>query len=340
MNKIKFTFIILVFTISHTWSQFPAHVDSVYTFMKYNSIHTNYANWTVVDSVFKTKISAAKNLDDTMNCFVYVLENLNDVHSYLILNNKSWGYYKASEDENFSRKVRDLYALAIKTLNTVKIQLLPDHIGYIRVPGFSIYGVDNVNYYSQALRDSVNRLIEQKATKFILDLRLNSGGNLYPMIAGLSTFLGNKPVGYSIDSNDSIVSTWEVKNGNFYMRDYQLTSIADNKYKMEKCPLVILTSPLTASSGAMNAIVFKGRGNVKFIGEPTASGYTTSNGYFQFAPNFTVNFATNFVADRNKNIYKDNVVPDVYYEKPYNFDDIRKDSTVLFSIDWLKKCKK
>jgi len=63
----------------------------------------------------------------------------------------------------------------------------------------------------------------------------------------------------------------------------------------------------------MTAIAFKGRSNTIFIGEPTADGYTTSTVYFQFSPNLTMNFATNYVADRNMTIYKSSVNPDILY---------------------------
>ncbi len=85
----------------------------------------------------------------------------------------------------------------------------------------------------------------------------------------------------------------------------------------------------------MVAIAFKGRPNTYFIGEPTADGYTTSNGYFQFASNLTLNFATNYVADRNKNIYKTTVNPDLAIHHGNNFDNLLNDAKVKVAIKWM-----
>jgi len=86
----------------------------------------------------------------------------------------------------------------------------------------------------------------------------------------------------------------------------------------------------------MTAIAFKGRPNTYFIGEPTAKGYTTSNGYFQFAFNLTLNFATNFVADRNKIIYKESVKPDLLIYRGENFYDLGKDKKIMEALKWLR----
>jgi carboxyl-terminal processing protease len=85
----------------------------------------------------------------------------------------------------------------------------------------------------------------------------------------------------------------------FILGGYQTTDIKVEPIpNLTKIPIVVIIGPVTKSAGSMLAIAFKGRPNTFVIGEPTADGYTTSNGYFQFAPNLTLNFATNYVADR------------------------------------------
>ncbi len=45
---------------------------------------------------------------------------------------------------------------------------------------------------------------------WIVDLRWNSGGNMWPMIAGIGPLLGNGTYGYFIDENES---SWGYQNG-------------------------------------------------------------------------------------------------------------------------------
>jgi carboxyl-terminal processing protease len=121
------------------------------------------------------------------------------------------------------------------------------------------------------------------------------------------------------------------------MGGYQTTKITINpELRFENMPVVVLLGPVTKSSGSMTAIAFKNRPHTLFIGEPTADGYTTSNGYFSFSSNLILNFATNFVADRKMNVYKTTVNPDSYIYQGDNFENLLEDKKVKYAIKWLK----
>lgn len=78
------------------------------------------------------------------------------------------------------------------------------------------------------------------------------------MLSGLSVLLGNNIIGYETDINDSIVRTWEIKNGNFIIGGYQATNISTKlRPKFQSIPIVVLIGPVSKSSGSMMAIAFK-----------------------------------------------------------------------------------
>lgn len=158
------------------------------------------------------------------------------------------------------------------------------------------------------------------------------------MLAGLHALLGNQVIGYETDNLGTPVRKWEISEDNLFLEGYQVTQITDYCNKdLSTTPVVVLIGPLTASSGSMTAIAFKQRPNTVFVGEPTAVGYTTSNGYFQFAPNLTMNFATNFVADRNVNVYRTLVSPDKIIEGGDSFDHLMEDDKIITAMKWLKE---
>ncbi|MBK9727521.1 MAG: S41 family peptidase [Saprospiraceae bacterium] len=320
-----------------SFGQFPGSVDSLYSFIKSNSILRNKVDWKPIDHNFNYQITNSKNIQDTMKCFVSVLESLNDVHSQIYLKNQYFGHYPQFDDTTLAWII-PLNDKAILSTNQIYTSFLPNRIGYVRVPSFQVYDPKQINYSAQSLYDSINNIAVKKPKGFIIDLRLNGGGNIYPMLSGLSVLLGNNIIGYETDINDSIVRTWEIKNGNFIIGGYQATNISTKlRPKFQSIPIVVLIGPVSKSSGSMMAIAFKGRPNTYFIGEPTADGYTTSNGYFQFAPNLTLNFATNFVADRNKTVYKTVVNPDVIVHHGDNFEDLMKDEKIKLAIQWLTR---
>ncbi len=328
--------LIIVFKISVSlYGQFPGSTDSLYTFIKYNSILRNTVDWKSIDAHYKMNITNAKTLKDTMNCFVSVLEELNDVHSQIYLNNQYYGNYPHFHDTILTW-LKPLNDKSLFQTNQIRTEWLLDKIAYVQVPSFQVYDPTQINYYAQSLYDSIIQFNTKKIKGFILDLRLNGGGNIYPMLSGLSPFLDNQIIAYETDINDQISRTWEIKNGNFIIGGYQTTQISiDSTITLNQIPLVVLIGPVTKSSGSMTGIAFKKRPNTIFIGEPTADGYTSSNGYFQFAPNLNLNFATHYVADRNITIYKTNVNPDFTIYRGDDFDHLMQDEKIKAAIQWL-----
>jgi carboxyl-terminal processing protease len=222
----RFT-IILLFTLTHSISfgQLPVPVDSLYTFIKFNSIHRTRVDWELIDKSFYEQIQNAKSLNDTMNCFVTVLKNLNDVHSQIYLNNKFYGHYP-SFDDSVLVWLKPLNDKAISETNKIYSQNMEKGIGYIRIPAIQVFATEQINTFAQSLADSIRNLSKKSKKGIIIDLRLNGGGNIYPMLSGLSQLLGNQTVAYETDINDSITRTWEIKNGNFY-----IGRLPDNRHK-------------------------------------------------------------------------------------------------------------
>jgi carboxyl-terminal processing protease len=338
-SSMKRTIFILLMagSTSVLYGQFPVPVDSLYTFIKSNSILRNTVDWNSIDVTFHKKIKNAQSLQDTMKCFVTVLESLNDVHSQIYLNNQYFGHYPSFDDTTLAW-IKPINDKANLLTNQIHTEFLPDKIAYVRVPSFQVFDKLQINSYAQSLYDSIRKLAFNSAKGFIIDLRLNGGGNIYPMLSGLSLLLGNDTIGYETDIYGSITRVWEIKNGNFITGGYQTTDIsAELKSKFQSTPVVVLIGPVTKSSGSMVAIALKKRPNTIFIGEPTADGYTTSNGYFQFAPNLTLNFATNYVADRDMTIYRSTVNPDIAIYHGDNFEHLMEDAKIKAAMQWLTK---
>ncbi len=320
-----------------SFGQFPVPADSLYVFIRSNSILRNTVEWDQVDKTFREQIATAGSLKDTMNRFVAVLRSLNDVHSQIFLDNEYYGHYAGFEDSVLVW-LKPLNDRSIAGTNKIHTEIIGDEIGYIRVPSIQAFDQVQINGFAQSLADSIVKLSGRSKRGFIIDLRLNGGGNIYPMLSGLSLFLGDRVVGYETDIDDNVVRTWEMEDGNFVIGGYRATDVeVKQANELTTAPVVVLIGPVTKSSGSMVAIAFKGRPNTVFIGEPTADGYTTSNGYFQFAPNLVLNFATSYVADRDRNIYKTAVDPDVIVYRGDNFDDLPDDEKVKAAIRWLMK---
>lgn len=319
------------------FGQFPANVDSVYTFIKYNSVHRLEVDWQPIESEFAANIKSAATLDDTMRCFVDVLRALNDIHSQIFLNGQYYGHYPSFDDSVLAR-LKPLNDLANSETNHVTDTILKGQFAYVRVPGMQPWSGQAIDALAIELHENLKALAHEHPKGFIVDLRLNGGGNMYPMLTGLRSLLGTGIIGYETTPDDSIARVWEMRDGNFVIQGYRTTSLAeDSTINLDSIPVAVLIGPVTKSSGSATAIAFKGRPRTTFIGEPTADGYSTSNGYFQFAPNLIMNFATTFVADRKMTIYKRTVDPDITVILGDNFDDLVEDAKIKAAFEWLSR---
>ena len=319
-----------------SFSQLSVPPTDIYSFMKINSVFRDRIDWTATDAEFSKCLSASHSTNDTMNCLVKVLETLDDVHSHIMFNDQYYGFYHPIDDSIYQR-ILPLKEKSNARSGIIQTTLLDGNILYVLIPSINAYSHVDINRYGQALSDSICRYAT-KITGFIIDLRLNTGGNVYPMLAGLHALLGHQVIGYETDNVGTAIRKWEIAEDNLFLEGYQVTQITAQCNKdFSTTPVVVLIGPMTASSGSMTAIAFKQRPNTLFLGEPTADGYTTSNGYFQFAPNLTMNFATNFVADRHMNIYRTFVSPDRIVEGRDDFDHLMEDAKIIMAMKWLKE---
>jgi len=186
-------------------------------------------------------------------------------------------------------------------------------------------------------------LKENGITSCIIDLRLNGGGNMYPMLGGLSCFFHDGKIGSSVYANGEIQFNLIIKEDVFYFNNtngesWQMTFAKDScDARFENMPVVILLSYITASVGQVTAITFKQRPNTFFIGENTAFGYATGNNYYYFSQQLTMNLSTAFTTDATGNIYRETVLPDRYIISGDNFEDLNKDEKIKNALIWLDK---
>ena len=137
-------------------------------------------------------------------------------------------------------------------------------IALVKIPTFS--GNDEQGKkYAIALSSS----IPDNLTGAIIDLRGNTGGNMYPMIAAVQSFI---PEGIIINFKGR-KTNWGISLGAVLK-----TAGADPAPKID-CPVAILTDSLTASAGEATLLCFRGLSNVRTFGSPTA-GYASGNTSF------------------------------------------------------------
>jgi hypothetical protein len=333
-RKVKCLFLIVFCcTYSIVNAQMPDSVklvlDSSISLLQQYALHSNSTNWPVVKKTAYAKAATASTWNELAPAIAYLFEAVKDHHGWLSVEdtNLKWN---APYDPKFSIAVKDEIAKG----NRIVKKMLTGNIGYLRVPGMML-DTSQYNKKAQQLMDSLYALQRNGATKFIIDLRLNAGGTMLPMIAGLAALLGDGEFIGNADAGGRIENMSLLKNGNFSTADGGRATI-EMKHNLSSAAIAVLTSNLTGSAGECVAVAFKGRGHTKFIGEPTAGFTIGNNGHWIIEAKAGIVIAESAIVDRNKNIYYNNVQPDELIWGGDNFDDYLQDKKVQAALKWLK----
>ncbi|MBO9557561.1 MAG: hypothetical protein J7515_03115 [Caulobacter sp.] len=138
---------------------------------------------------------------------------------------------------------------------------------------------------------------------WIIDLRSNLGGNMWPMVAGLRPLVLPAPFGWFV-AGDGARTPWTFDRPNSTMGG---KPPAPGKARGE--PVAVLLGPQTASSGEMVAVALSGRPETRSFGAATA-GLTTANSPFLLSDDSRLLITTARVEDRAKTPVNGPISPD------------------------------
>ncbi|HKG06448.1 MAG TPA: S41 family peptidase [Pedobacter sp.] len=174
---------------------------------------------------------------------------------------------------------------------------------------------------------------ENQIKGWVVDLRQNTGGNMYPMIAGLGPLTGEGNLGYfiSMSHKKEAMYLWFYKKGGSGAASGTIVQLSKPySLKNKAVKVAVLIGPNTSSSGEMTAISFIGKKNARLFGTPSG-GFTTGNVSFKLADGSNLLLASSYTADRNKKSYKKKIMPDVQISNASGQDD----AVLKAAEDWL-----
>ena len=175
-------------------------------------------------------------------------------------------------------------------------------IPVVSLPHFSGNSSEGVKYASAVLS-----AIPDDIPGVVIDLRGNTGGNMYPMIAAVHRFLP--------DDGETLRFRTR-KRTQWIPLSYAVQVAGVEQLSSIECPVAILTDDHTASSGEATLICFKGLDYVSVFGAPTA-GYASANQPFPLPGGDRLVLTTGCDVSRTGELFCDDpIVPDVLTDTP------------------------
>lgn len=192
---------------------------------------------------------------------------------------------------------------------------IPEDIGYLSVPGFVGGDRQKSNIFSRSLQSQIKQQDNAELKGWIIDLTSNSGGNMWPMLAGLTPILGNNSLGQFV-TTDGSVTTWGAYNGRLLRNNTNtIYSVDSYKLKSKDLPIAVLTSKRTASSGEASLIALKALPNTRTFGE-NSCGQSTANKSYQLSTGDALILTVSVMADKHGNPYGSSIHADVSTLEP------------------------
>ncbi len=180
---------------------------------------------------------------------------------------------------------------------------------YVHLPEFSGSSSQGKRYANTLY----HKLTSKTYKGIIIDLRNNLGGDIGPMLAGVSPVVPNGKLFEIVNSaNKSTSVTFQGSVTNNMGTKIDLGKVK----KITGIPVAVILNRWTASSGELTALALENNPNVKTFGGNSA-GYTSINDTYTMYNGAQVNITAEKVKKNNGRIlFNNKIKPDVQTNKP------------------------
>ena len=297
-------------------------LDEALHLMQKNYYKKDSVRWEPLIKTAKDLLEQSSNCENAYKTVQWCFDQIKEEHSFIMPPDKASIY---SGNVNATKIPSSAKPLS----GPISHEFIERDIAYINVPWISTTDEAICTRYADSIQSLIKTFDQHGVNKWIIDLRKNTGGNCWPMLAGLGPLLGNGIHGYFVSSKENIPISY--KNGTV-MQGKHTRCIVTNPYTLRenKKTIIILTGKNTSSAGEIVALSFKGMNGVYLYGEPTA-GLTTANATYSLSDGSVLVLTVCQEADRNGKIVEGKIQPDEFIQPSSARDkDVVKTSAIMF----------
>ena len=212
---------------------------------------------------------------------------------------------------------------------------LEHNIGYLHLPGN--LGAGNPEYrkaYTSTLQQLIRELDQSAIYGWIIDIRRNVGGSMWPMWAGIGSISGEGEIVSFVSPGERLKAIY--RDGRAFMEPGELADEVEDPYALKRSepPVAVLTSPLTGSAGEFVAMGFCGRPQTRSFGERTA-GVPTGNDSKFLSDGAVIALTAYLGVDRTGRVYDSSLLPDHPVQIDWSILGTDDDPVIQAAMQWL-----
>jgi carboxyl-terminal processing protease len=289
-----------------------AYLTELIAVMEAHSINRLKIDWTSFRTGVLSAAGTAQIVESTFPAIQVALNLLGDGHSSY---QPARGGLRLGAPRRGSCRGQDVGTPAI-----------PADVAYVRVGGFS-GSAGEATAFANVLQQTIANADRGTLAGWIVDVRGNTGGNMWPMIAGVGPVLGEGRAGYFIDPV-GVEIPFEYRNGASW-ENGSLAQRVDVPYRLrrESPRVAVLFDGATASSGEAVVVAFQRRADTRSFGAVTC-GLSTANEAYTMSDGASLLLTVAVMADRTKFQYGNSIEPDEDLTDPR--------ATEQRAVEWLR----
>ena len=266
-----------------------SYLDSTIRLVKARAYWSDTITWSVLSAEVQALAKGAAAPTETYEAIRYLLSRLGDHH----------GFFAAPKSVSTSPPPN---ASPAAVFLAVDVRSIGRGIARVTMPSYASTDSAVSRQYVVQLHARLAAARGDARCGWVLDLRNNGGGNMWPMLAGLNPLLGDGPLGFFVARDGSRSTPWNARLPTGY-------SLAQQLRGLDSVPVAVLYGPNTGSSGEAVAIAFVNRPNTRSFGLSTA-GFANANENLRLADGATVYVMHALDADRLGKVYGKQLEPD------------------------------
>jgi hypothetical protein len=279
--------------------------------LRYTSLRRDSLDWPALRRAAFDKARGATTPEDTYPALRLALDRLKDGHSFFEPPTAD----ASSDSGEAAASAPDAWPTARSVTASDGVRLGSVHVPAVRGPGEQAY--------ADSLRSAIRALTsEAPPCGWIVDVRGNTGGNMWPMLAGLGPVVGPGRLGAFVEASGDR-QPWfydEGRAGVVFLDGWFKVGATEvetlpHRFDPPHPPVAVLTDGRTASSGEAVAVAFRGRPNARSFGASTR-GLTTANQPVRLPDGARLFVTSSVYADRTGRVYGGPLAPDVRSTAP------------------------
>ncbi|MGL4575852.1 MAG: S41 family peptidase [Burkholderiaceae bacterium] len=276
-------------------SEAQRYLDAALALMRDNALHRGLIDLAAIHDGAYQRASGASSAFEVYGAIRWATSQLQDKHSFF------------APPAQAAAAVATEPGTASITLPTGHLRA--DHIAYLSVPAFRGSAQLGTGYINR-LHVLITELDSLDPLGWMLDLSQNTGGNMWPMLAGVGPLLDEGPAGsFRAPAQREIV--WGYRAGEAFADHVCMAraTAPSGLLRNRKRPIALLTGRRTASSGEAIVVAFAAQVRCRRFGTAT-HGVPTANRGFPLADGAALYITVSRFANRLGYEYAGAIEPD------------------------------